>query len=99
MSPRSFAAHAAAHVHATTAAMVHLLAAAQAARESGLQVWAVTGLRGSPLGALADDELAAGGGSTATVPEVHQVAIHLLCEAYEQALASAVASVPGARRG
>src|SRR4051812_17935154 len=58
----------------------NLLAAARAAHESRLHVWAVTG-RPSPLAALADDALCVGASTTAVVQEVHQVAVHLLCEA------------------
>jgi D-sedoheptulose 7-phosphate isomerase len=49
-------------------------------------VWALTG-RPSPLAALADDALCVGASTTAVVQEVHQVAVHLLCEALEAALA------------
>jgi D-sedoheptulose 7-phosphate isomerase len=64
----------------------NLLAAARAAHECRLHVWAVTG-RPSPLAALADDALCVGAPTTAVVQEVHQVAVHLLCEALEAALA------------
>lgn len=64
----------------------NLLAAARAARAQRMLVWAMTGPGPSPLGSLADDVLAIDAPSTAVVQEVHQVSVHLLCEALEAAL-------------
>jgi D-sedoheptulose 7-phosphate isomerase len=64
----------------------NLLAAATAARETGLHVWAITGSRPNALARLADDALCVDANTTATVQEVHQVAVHLLCEALEAAV-------------
>jgi|1186.fasta_scaffold506983_1 D-sedoheptulose 7-phosphate isomerase len=65
----------------------NLLAAARAAQEHRLHVWALTGPTPSPLATLADDALCVSAPNTAVVQEVHQVAVHLLCEALEAALA------------
>jgi D-sedoheptulose 7-phosphate isomerase len=64
----------------------NLLRAASAAQELGLHVWACTGPKPNPLAALADDVLAIAAPTTAVVQEMHQVAVHLLCEALEAAL-------------
>jgi D-sedoheptulose 7-phosphate isomerase len=64
----------------------NVLRAAQAGRTAGLAVWAMTGRPPNPLTALADDSLAVDGPSTATVQEVHLVALHLVCAALDVAL-------------
>jgi phosphoheptose isomerase len=65
----------------------NLLAAAEAGRSAGVSVWALTGPAPNPLAAAADEALAVEGASTATVQEVQQVVIHLLCAAVDAALA------------
>ena len=64
----------------------YILCAAQAGRAAGLTVWALTGRGPNPLAALADEFLAVDGPSTATVQEVHLVALHLVCAALDVAL-------------
>ncbi|HVU91222.1 MAG TPA: SIS domain-containing protein [Jatrophihabitans sp.] len=64
----------------------NLLAAAHAARQRGLRVWAMTGPRGNPLAAAADDALCVETAQDYTVQEVHLVALHVLCEEFERAL-------------
>ena len=64
----------------------NLLCAALAAREAGLTVWALTGPCPNPLAALADDCISVDTARTAVVQEVHQLAVHLMCEAIECAL-------------
>jgi D-sedoheptulose 7-phosphate isomerase len=64
----------------------NVLAAVEAAHESGLTVWAFSGRPGNPLARAADDALCVDSPHTATVQEVHQVAVHLLCAAFEEAL-------------
>jgi len=61
----------------------NVLAAMQAAREGGLTVWALTGPGPNPMLAAADEAVAVSAPSTATVQEVHQVAVHLLCAAVD----------------
>jgi phosphoheptose isomerase len=58
----------------------NVLAAAEAAREVGVVSWALTGAGPNPLLGAVDDALPVPSPSTATVQEVHQVLIHLLCE-------------------
>jgi D-sedoheptulose 7-phosphate isomerase len=57
--------------------------AVKRAREIGITTWALTGPAPSPLAALADDALCVAAGCTATVQEVHLVAIHALCAAVD----------------
>ena len=70
----------------TSGASANLLAAARAARRSGLRVWALTGPSPNPLAAAADEALCVPGGTTATIQELHLVAVHLLCTAFDAAL-------------
>ena len=65
----------------------NVLAAVEAAEDAGMTTWGLTGAPGNPLAAACDDALCVDSPHTATVQEVHQVAIHLLCAAFEGALA------------
>ena len=71
----------------TSGASPNILAAAVAGRETGLETWALTGQPGNPLEALADGCVAIRSPHTATVQEAHLIAVHLLCEAVDAALA------------
>lgn len=64
----------------------NVLAAATAAREAGLTTWALTGPGPNPLAARCDESLAVEAAATATVQEVHQVVVHLLCAAVDVAV-------------
>ncbi|MER7707139.1 SIS domain-containing protein [Kitasatospora sp. NPDC097605] len=64
----------------------NLLRAADAGRGSGLGVWAMTGPAPNPLAERADETLAVACEATATVQEVHLMALHLICEAFDAAL-------------
>ncbi|MGZ6825438.1 MAG: D-sedoheptulose-7-phosphate isomerase [Mycobacteriales bacterium] len=75
----------------TSGRSANVLAAMGAAREAGLTVWALTGRPGSPVEAAADACLSVDAPATATVQEVHQVAVHLLCAAVDLAVARAEA--------
>lgn len=63
----------------------NLQAAAVAGHRAGLRVWALTGPAPNPLATAADDALCVAAATTATVQEVHLVAVHLLCEAFDAA--------------
>jgi phosphoheptose isomerase len=65
----------------------NVLAAADAAAECGIVTWALTGAPGNPLAVRADECLAVDSPHTATVQEIHLVAIHLLCAAVDESLA------------
>jgi len=58
----------------------NVLRAVDAARDGGLVVWALTGPAPNPLADVADDAISADANVTATIQEVHQVVVHLLCE-------------------
>jgi type III pantothenate kinase len=65
----------------------NVLAAARAAAECGVTTWAVTGPGPNPLGQLCDDALCLAGPTTATVQELHLIAIHMLCTAVDREVA------------
>jgi phosphoheptose isomerase len=64
----------------------NLLEAMGAARDIGARRYALTGPAPNPLAGLADDVVAVEATATATVQEVHQVVVHLLCAAVDIAL-------------
>lgn len=63
----------------------NLLRAVEAARRVGLTAWAMTGPGPNPLADAADDAVAVPCPDTPSVQDVHQVAVHLLCLAFENA--------------
>jgi phosphoheptose isomerase len=67
----------------TSGASENVLAATAAARESGLVTWALTGGCPNPLASASDDVVAFRAARTATVQELHLVAIHVLCAAFD----------------
>ena len=67
----------------------NILAAVATARTVGMTTWALTGAVPNPLAGACDAHIAVPSSSTATVQEVHQVLIHLLCGALDRALAAA----------
>ncbi|WP_369212291.1 D-sedoheptulose-7-phosphate isomerase [Streptomyces flavofungini] len=71
----------------TSGRSANLITAAVAGRAAGLRVWALTGPGPNPLVDAAHDHLSVAGDTTATVQEAHLVAVHLLCEAFDAALA------------
>jgi D-sedoheptulose 7-phosphate isomerase len=75
----------------------NIVAAAHAARDRGLAVWAMTGAAPNPLAEFADDALCVNALDTATVQEIHLVALHLVCEEFDAALG--VSSSPQAVAG
>lgn len=72
----------------------NLLCAAERARLWGLAVWAITGATPNPLAAAADEALVIECANTATVQELHLVALHLICESFDAAMSP---STTGAR--
>jgi len=73
-------------VLSTSGRSANVVAAARRARRCGLRVWALTGARPNPLAEESDEVLAVEAGSTATVQEMHLVALHLVCAAFDRAL-------------
>ncbi|WP_055717167.1 D-sedoheptulose-7-phosphate isomerase [Streptomyces torulosus] len=72
----------------TSGRSANLITAAVTARRAGLRVWAMTGPSPNPLADAADETLAVDADSTATVQETHLVAVHLLCECFDAAVAA-----------
>jgi D-sedoheptulose 7-phosphate isomerase len=65
----------------------NVLAAVDAANGCGMSTWALSGRPGNPLAERCDDALCVDSPHTATIQEIHLIAIHLLCAAVDEALA------------
>src|SRR4051794_19237253 len=72
----------------TSGASSNLIAAAEAARASGLRTWAMTGPAPNRLAEEVDDAVCIDAPQTCTIQEVHLVALHVLCDALDAALAA-----------
>lgn len=70
----------------TSGGSPNVVAAARRGRELGLAVLAFTGPRPNRLAAAADEALCVDAGYTATVQELHLVALHILCAAVDEQL-------------
>ncbi|MFH9468923.1 SIS domain-containing protein [Streptomyces clavifer] len=75
----------------TSGASANLLSAAVEARRIGMTVWALTGPAPNPLEAACDESLCVNAPVSATVQELHLVAVHMMCEAFDQACAESAA--------
>ena len=64
----------------------NMVAAAERGRRVGMQVWAMTGPRPNPLAEAADEVCAVDAPYTATVQELHLVALHVVCAALDRTL-------------
>jgi len=64
----------------------NVVEAATRARDCGLTVWALTGPAPNPLADVAHEAIAVEAEFTATVQELHLVALHILCAALDSAL-------------
>ena len=73
----------------TSGSSPNVVVAAGAAVRRGMTVWSLTGRGPNPLTEASSDAVAVSAARTATVQEVHQVALHLLCAAFDRALGSA----------
>jgi phosphoheptose isomerase len=71
----------------------NLLRAVAAARESGLATWCLSGPAPNPLAGACDEAVCVAScgapALTATVQEAHQVALHLICLAFDDTVAGA----------
>ena len=83
-------------VLSTSGHSANVLAAVEAAGAAGMTTWALCGLRDCPLAGACDDALCVESPHTATVQEIHLIAIHLLCAAFDHALEPALGGA-GAR--
>jgi D-sedoheptulose 7-phosphate isomerase len=76
----------------TSGASPNVLAAVTAARASGLTTWGITGPAPNGLITLCDDGIVVDA-ETSTVQEIHQVAIHILCDAVDRGVSAVLAAV------
>jgi D-sedoheptulose 7-phosphate isomerase len=65
----------------------NVLTAAQAAREVGMDTWALTGAAPNRLAASCAEVVSVDSACCSTVQEVHLVALHLLCRALDRQVA------------
>ena len=72
----------------TSGRSANVLAAVDAANACGMSTWALCGRPASPLAERCDDALCVDSPHTATIQEIHLIAIHLLCAAVDEALVS-----------
>lgn len=70
----------------TSGASANLLSAATEAGRIGMRVWALTGPAPNPLEAVSDEALCVNAPVSATVQELHLVAVHMVCEAFDRAI-------------
>ncbi len=75
----------------TSGASANLLAAGNEARRIGMPVWAMTGPEPNPLAAASDEALCVEAAMSATVQELHLVAVHMVCEAFDREIAARAA--------
>ena len=64
----------------------NIVAAVEAARDGGLTTWGLTGPGPNPVSGLCDDAICVDAPATATVQEIHQIVLHLLCAAVDHEL-------------
>jgi D-sedoheptulose 7-phosphate isomerase len=76
----------------TSGASPNVLAAVEAASECGMRTWALTGGPDCALARRCDDALCVDSDDTATIQEIHLIAIHLLCAAVDEAVRVEVAA-------
>jgi D-sedoheptulose 7-phosphate isomerase len=70
----------------TSGTSENVVAAARRGRQAGLAVWSMTGPVPNPLAAASSECCAVDAPYTATVQELHLVALHILCAALDRAL-------------
>jgi type III pantothenate kinase len=76
----------------------NVLRAVEAANRLGMITWAVTGPAPNPLAEASDEAVACDAPSSATVQEMHLVAVHLLCGAVDRCAARLDRRARGGRR-
>ena len=82
----------------TSGSSANVVAAARAARTCGAETWALTGPAPNPLAEACDEAASLDCAPTATVQELHQVAVHMLCGAVDREVALRAAASPRAVR-
>ncbi len=82
----------------TSGSSRNVLAAVDAAARRGMTIWGLSGRGPNPLVACCDDAVCVDAPATATVQEVHQVVVHLLCAAFDVTVGAAPAVARQGRR-
>jgi D-sedoheptulose 7-phosphate isomerase len=70
----------------TSGRSANVLAAVEAAAEIGMRTWALSGRPGNPLAEACEDALCVDTPHTATVQEIHLIAVHLICASVDRHL-------------
>lgn len=83
----------------TSGRSANVLAAVDAAHAAGLATWALSGPPGNPLALACEDALCVDSPHTATIQEIHLIAIHLLCAAVDTVLSESVPRLTTAGAG
>ena len=73
-------------VMSTSGTSPNIVAAAERGRAVGMSVWAFTGPSPNPLAEVAHEALCADARLTATVQELHLIALHILCAGLDREL-------------
>jgi D-sedoheptulose 7-phosphate isomerase len=79
----------------TSGRSFNVLAAVEAAHDRGMLTLALSGPPGNPLADRCHDALCVASPHTATIQEIHLIAIHLLCAAVDQTLIARAAPEAG----
>jgi phosphoheptose isomerase len=74
----------------------NLVAAAQAARATGMRTWAMVGPGDGPLADACDEALRCPSADSQVVQELQLVAVHVMCEYVDRTLPDVLAAVPDA---
>jgi D-sedoheptulose 7-phosphate isomerase len=72
----------------------NLLAAADAARETGVRTWALCGPGPNPLADACDEALCCPAEDSQVVQELHLISVHVMCEYLDRALPVVLGKVP-----
>ncbi|GAB3309748.1 SIS domain-containing protein [Epidermidibacterium keratini] len=70
----------------------NIVAAVHRAQSVGLRTWALTGRGPNPTADAAEQAICIDAADTATVQEIHLVALHLICEGFDDVVCPAVES-------
>jgi D-sedoheptulose 7-phosphate isomerase len=79
----------------TSGRSANVLAAVEAANAGGMLTWGLCGRAGSPLAGICDEAVCVESPHTATVQEIHMIAVHLLCAAVDEALGAGTRTFEG----
>jgi D-sedoheptulose 7-phosphate isomerase len=81
-------------VLSTSGRSPNLIAAAHAAKESGMRTWAMTGPGPNPLADACDEALCCPSPESQVVQELHLVSVHVMCEYVDRTLPAVLGGHP-----